>query len=554
MSSTIDIESERLKELASFEILDTPAEKEFDDLTKLASEICGTPISVVSLVDDKRQWFKSKVGITENQTSREIAFCSHAILESNVFIVSDASQDSRFETNPLVISDPKIRFYAGAQLITPSGNAMGTICVIDKVPRYLTAGQLDSLKALARQTTSLLLLRKRNIELKAALQESEGSSNRLKIITARLEALVENLQSGVLAVDSNGVIITANKAFLRMFNLDFHPCAAEGAELSNLITVMGRKSESEELFLKNTNSAIELKEAIFAEELSFSGGLSVERDFVPIYELGRYQGHLWTYLDVSKKKLKDQIIENQRSQILESAKLTALGEMAGGISHELNNPLAIIQGRVEYIKGLADQNNLSSAVAIEYCGKISSTVNRMVRIINGLRTIARDGDRDEPQEESMIQIVTNTLEFCQTKFKFHGVTLKVNDLSHGALVPCRSVQISQVILNLLNNSFDAVVGSKNPWIEINLSLLDGWLEIQVLDSGAEIPSSIINQLFNSFFTTKPPGKGTGIGLSISKGLIEEHGGKLSYSRQKDSTCFSILLPNAKQLDTNPKDK
>jgi len=131
-----------------YRIMDTAADKVFDDLTSVASKVCETPISLISLVDDQRQWFKSRTGLAAAQTPREDAFCAHAIQQNDVMIVEDALQDRRFEHNPLVIGDPNIRFYAGAPLIMANGASLGTLCVIDQVPRQLTQCQQEILATL----------------------------------------------------------------------------------------------------------------------------------------------------------------------------------------------------------------------------------------------------------------------------------------------------------------------------------------------------------------------------------------------------------------------
>ena len=158
-------ESKRLKVLWQYEVLDTVPEEVFDDLTELAARICEAPIALISLVDEKRQWFKSKVGVSVSETSRDLSFCAYAITQSDLFIVPDATRDQRFANNPLVTSDPKIRFYAGAPLITPDGHALGALCVIDKVPRELRLDQKQALRILARHVVSQLELRRRSCEL-----------------------------------------------------------------------------------------------------------------------------------------------------------------------------------------------------------------------------------------------------------------------------------------------------------------------------------------------------------------------------------------------------
>jgi len=177
-------EAERIEELRQYRILDTEPEGEYDDLVLLASNICGTPIALMSLVDTQRQYFKSRIGLDATETPRDVAFCAHAILQKELMVVPDALQDQRFAENPLVTADPNIRFYAGAPLITPMGRAMGTLCVIDRVPRTLNESQQEALQALGRQVVALLQLR---MAKEQAEQASEAKSELLASLRAEQE-------------------------------------------------------------------------------------------------------------------------------------------------------------------------------------------------------------------------------------------------------------------------------------------------------------------------------------------------------------------------------
>ena len=161
----------RVDALQKYAILDSEPEQAFDDLTLLASYVCKTPIALISLIDEDRQWFKAKVGISATETSRDIAFCSTAIQQGDVFVVPDALQDERFRTNPLVVSEPNIRFYAGAPLINEDGYALGTLCVIDRTPRVLGADQEVALKALSRLVLMQMEFRRNLLLLKEALND-----------------------------------------------------------------------------------------------------------------------------------------------------------------------------------------------------------------------------------------------------------------------------------------------------------------------------------------------------------------------------------------------
>lgn len=199
-------EQKRLSTLKEYQVLDTPSDRDLDELTKIAAAICKTPIALISLVDECRQWFKSKTGLEANETHRDVAFCSHAILSDSPMIVPNALLDDRFKDNPLVLGPPHVRFYAGVPLQSYSGQNVGTLCVIDHLPRTLESWQLEALKGLARQIVHLFELR--------ALQRSSENRER-----GFLASIAQNMLEGAVLQDDSGKIVMANPAALHVLAL-----------------------------------------------------------------------------------------------------------------------------------------------------------------------------------------------------------------------------------------------------------------------------------------------------------------------------------------------
>jgi C4-dicarboxylate-specific signal transduction histidine kinase len=237
----------------------------------------------------------------------------------------------------------------------------------------------------------------------------------------------------------------------------------------------------------------------------------------------------------------EKMVQERSEQLVQSSRLVSLGEMAAGMAHEINNPLAIILGKSTKLRRMiAPQQNASEL--LPELDKVDSTVHRIGKIIRGLRTFSRDGREDDFESASLGQIIGDTLELCASRFKNHDVDLRVPTLEADLSLECRPVQIGQVLLNLLNNAFDAITELPDKWVELSIHDKGPNLEIWITDSGAGIPQAIRDKLMQPFFTTKPVGKGTGLGLSICRGILQAHHGSFEIDSTCANTRFVLRLP------------
>ena len=246
--------------------------------------------------------------------------------------------------------------------------------------------------------------------------------------------------------------------------------------------------------------------------------------------------------DVTDKVIANRKLDQERAKAVANSKMASLGEMASGVAHEINNPLTIILNRANQLKSRLNTNEFEKEWALLELAKIENTVERIAKIIRGLRAFSRNADNDPMISCELNPIIDETLELCLEKFKRYGVDFRIKGIDHILSLRCRPSQISQVLLNLFNNSFDAIVNTNDPWIELNVSFRNGAIALRITDSGHGIPSQIAERMMDPFFSTKEVGRGTGLGLSISRGIIEEHGGRLWYDRECRNTSFVIEIP------------
>ena len=302
-------EPQRLAALRRYDLLDTPPEIAFDELTRLASQICGTSIALITLLDGDRQWFKSHVGLDVSETPRDISFCAYTILQDDLLVVEDAAKEERFAGHPWVTGDLGVRFYAGMPMITPEGHHLGTLCVYDRSPRKLRPEQLSALQTLTRQVTAQLELRRHLVELARSIEEHKQTEDRLRTSETFYQTLVETLPQNILRKDLQGRFTFANKKF----------CHMVGKPLSDLLGKTDFDLFTPDLANKyhrddrRVMATLENLDTVEAHQTPSGDKLFVHVLKTPLYDaLGRVIGIQGIFWDVTQRKKIEEALAYER--------------------------------------------------------------------------------------------------------------------------------------------------------------------------------------------------------------------------------------------------
>jgi two-component system sensor histidine kinase DctS len=425
---------------------------------------------------------------------------------------------------------------------------MGHTYVIDVIPSPQVVAELESFLPHGALITGTMIAYLLSIVVVLGIKAQQQARKNAELAVFQ-QVLLDNADFAIVSTDQFGIIRTANAGAERMSSLSAAKMA--GTSLTSYLLLDEEQKKAFVRLFSGLISQLPKADAFWrrpqrGEEGVAPDSIAIEMSCSPIKGSAddRY-GYIFVAQDISVKKEQARLLEEQRVKLVSSSKMVALGEMAGGIAHEINNPLAILQGRANQLSSLLETGVHADVLRVrEVCEKIQNTVQRIAKIVLGLRRFARDGSGDAFQMTLISDVVRETIALCHQKFIVSGIDLRWSCPVNEVAAYCRSVQISQVVLNLLNNAAYAIEDQPTKWIEIRLTQngTGNWLSVR--DSGDGVPPELAERIFEPFFTTKPPGIGTGLGLSISKGIIEEHGGILNYQRSEGHAEFTIFLPPA----------
>jgi PAS domain S-box-containing protein len=375
-------------------------------------------------------------------------------------------------------------------------------------------------------------------------QQAYMQSRRLREGKEAFERLFEASLDALLVVDQGGRIVGANERVKDIFGYTRREIL--GTSIDSLVPASLR--DQHRIHRDGYNAAPRARP--MGRGLDLNGcrkdgsTFPVEVSLSPLQLRGELQV-LASVRDITARKHLEEDLEATRMQAIASARLSALGMMAGGIAHEINNPLGIIHAMASDLTEMSEESSVTPQTVARKSIIIRQTVERIAQIVKSLRQISREGVGDPLRPTSLAKIIAETLEICRAKFKANGVELILPAAIPELTVHCREVQIAQVLLNLLQNAFDAVLEQKGErWVRLDIQNGVDTVALSVIDGGPGIPLELRSHIGEPFFTTKPVGKGTGLGLSLSKTIVEDHGGTLEYGEDQGHTRFSLVLPLA----------
>lgn len=361
---------------------------------------------------------------------------------------------------------------------------------------------------------------------------------------AMLQSILRNTPAMVSLKDASGRYEFVNDQFLAMHGLKFQDVVGRSDDdlFPTVISQAIRERDFEVLTRRRAVMYDEEIESDGAKKVFFSAK-------VPLLDSKQHPRSICTIsLDVTEQKHQEEIIRAQQEQLIRVGKLSALGEMAAGIAHELNTPLNAIVGHIDVLELLAQSEEMKAEDVLKAGHDITKLVDGISNIITSLRNIARMENSGFVRKD-LRALVRETAQICQLHLKNHGVELRLRLPNDPVEAECQPIQLTQVLINLINNAVDAIGHKEDKWICIELEKKLNDVELRVIDCGDGIDEDIADKIMTPFFTTKAPGMGTGMGLSLSQSIIDIHHGKLFLDRGHENTCFKVILPT-NQVSTN----
>lgn len=507
--------------LQSFDIMDSGHEPRYDDIALLASQICGTPIAAITLIDAHRQWFKSRIGLNCVEAPRESALCAHAILEPHsVFTVADARLDDRFRAHPLVTGDPYIRFYAGAPLVSAEGHALGTLCVIDRKPRHLPPEQKDALLALSRQVMALLEERRTSAALRATMQALTRSE-------ALFQEVYEHAPIGIALVSPEGAWLRVNRALCDMLGY-----AADELTRTTFQAITHLEDLESDLLLVRRMLTREIRTYRLEKRYLHRSGHAVWALLTvslvwdahrPLYFIAQIQ-------DISERKQ----VERGKAEFLTM------------VSHELRTPVTALRGALGILAaGAAGQLPPKAQALAALADRNADRLHRLVNDILDIDKLESGAFAYRHTDFDLNQLVAQAAGELGSYADQYQVKIDVRSDLPRAFLHADADRLMQVLANLISNAVKH--SPAGGVVDVHVTRTDQSIRVNVTDRGDGIAEDLRRDIFEKFapanWTATNRKGGSGLGLNISRAIIQHHGGVLDFKSEVGAgSTFYFELP------------
>jgi PAS domain S-box-containing protein len=514
-------EPSRLLALQSYDIMDSAPEPRYDDIALLAAQICRTPMALITLISEDRQWFKSKIGLEGVQTPRELAFCAHAILEPDrVLTVVDARLDDRFRANPFVTGDPHIRFYAGAPLVSADGHGLGTLCVIDREPRRLQPEQKQALLALSRQVMALMEERRTSAALRGAMQALTRSE-------ALFREAYENAPIGIALVSPEGEWLRVNQSLCDMLGY-----AADELTRTTFQAITHPEDLESDLLLVRRMLAREIRT------------YQMEKRYL------HRTGHaVWALLSVSLvwDKQRPLYFISQIQDITERKNIErGKAEFLTMVSHELRTPVTALRGALGILAaGAAGELPPKAQALTALADRNADRLHRLVNDILDIEKIESGAFAYRRTDIDLNQLVNQAAVELRPYAEQYQVKIEVRSDLPRAFLHADADRLMQVLANLISNAVKHSPAGGS--IDVHVTRTDQSIRVNVTDRGEGIPEEFRRHIFEKFaqanWTATNRKGGSGLGLNISRAIIQHHGGVLAFETEVGvGSTFYFELP------------
>ncbi len=536
-------EEARLEALAACQVVDTADEQDFDEVLGLAARLARVPLAVVAFLERDRNWFRARVGLAAHQSPRAVSFCAHTILVDvdDVLMVEDARLDPRFSDNPSVTGEPHVVFYAGIPLrVGPERLPVGTLCVMDREPRALTAVELGDLRVLARQIEVQLDARRRTFELKATLAQLLHSEE-------RLHAVIDTIHDGVLVHGADGGVLWSNGGAERVLGVG---TSLAGQPLPPMTTC---REEGEPLPLEARPASVAMQTGRSVRGVVMGIDRGDERRWLhlnsePLIRPGETKpwAVVTSFIDITESKERERELRSARA-FAERA-LQVQGAFLRMMSHELRTPMNGIMGMTELLRAEGATTELQS----QRLATISDSAHALLEIINDILDYSKleAGGRTLAVESvSLAEVVDDVLALAAPVAKARRLGLERAEGLGAYRVQADVNAVRQVLLNLVAN---ALKFTEAGTVTVRARAEGAFIRVEVVDTGVGIAPTHRPRLFSPFSHAEPDttrrSSGTGLGLAISQRLVEAMGGSIDVStREGEGSTFWFTLPAAAAL-------